>query len=253
VPSLSVTAILGEAADVYRLLFRRSFPIALVIYVLIAAVEIAAGTVDGRTARIVVGVVEFVLSVAGPLLVQGALVKIVRSVHQGTRVESAFSLLLDAGRRLGSLLGASLIYFVGVVFGLLLLVVPGLLVAARWALMAPAIMLEGRWAFAARERSRRIMRGEITNGLGDRTWLALGVVLVSFVLTIGVSSVAVAFTDDWSWGWPWGAWIVLNALAAPFQAHALSVLYYRLVDPDRPVIDPRVSSWPSVWEGPVTA
>jgi hypothetical protein len=35
-----------------------------------------------------------------------------------------------------------------------------------------------------------------------------------------------------------------------FQAHALSVLYYRLVDPQRPAIDPQVRTWPSVWAGP---
>jgi len=38
--------------------------------------------------------------------------------------------------------------------------------------------------------------------------------------------------------------------AVPFQAHALSVLYYRLVDPQRPAIDPQVRMWPSVWAGP---
>jgi hypothetical protein len=44
--------------------------------------------------------------------------------------------------------------------------------------------------------------------------------------------------------------LVLSARAVPFQAHALSVLYYRLVDPQRPAIDPQVRTWPSVWAGP---
>ena len=37
----------------------------------------------------------------------------------------------------------------------------------------------------------------------------------------------------------------------PFEAHVLSVLYYRLVEPERPAIDPQVRSWPSVWAGPI--
>jgi hypothetical protein len=38
--------------------------------------------------------------------------------------------------------------------------------------------------------------------------------------------------------------------AVSFQSHVLSVLYYRLVDPQRPAIDPQVRTWPSVWAGP---
>jgi len=57
-------------------------------------------------------------------------------------------------------------------------------------------------------------------------------------------SAAAAATDLWIWSW--AIWIVLSALAVPFQAHALSVLYYRLVDPQRPAIDPQVRTWPSV-------
>jgi len=92
-----------------------------------------------------------------------------------------------------------------------MLIVPGLLVAARWSLMAPAIMLEGKLAFSAKDRSVEIVRGKI---------------------------------DDRA------IWIVLSALAVPFQVYALSVLYYRLVDPQRPAIDPQVRTWPSVWAGP---
>src|SRR5436189_1325221 len=68
---------------------------------------------------------------------------------------SDLALLNDANSRLLSLVGASLIYSIGVVIGLVLLIVPGLLVAARWSLMAPAIMLEEKLAFSAKDRSDR--------------------------------------------------------------------------------------------------
>jgi hypothetical protein len=171
-PPVTVSAVLSDAGDVYQLLFRRSFPIALAIYAVIGGVEIGADRTDGEGTRLAAGVLAFILSFAGPLLVQGALVKIVRNVHEGTRPEGALALLNDANSRLLSLVGASLIYSIGVVIGLVLLIVPGLLVAARWSLMAPAIMLEGRLAFSAKDRSVEIVRGKIDNGLGDRTWFA---------------------------------------------------------------------------------
>jgi hypothetical protein len=74
--------------------------------------------------------------------------------------------------------------------------------------------------------------------------IALGVYAVMSVSP----SVAAATADFWIWSW--AIWIVLSALAVPFQAYALSVLYYRLVDPHRPAIDPHVRTWPSVWSGP---
>ncbi len=247
-PPLTVSAVLFDAGDVYQLLFRRSFPIGLGVYAVIGGVEIASGRTNGDGARLAAGVLAFILSFAGPLLVQGALVKIVRSVHEGTRPEGALALLNDANSRLLSLVGAALIYSLAVVLGLILLILPGLLVAARWSLMAPAIMLEGKLAFSAKDRSSEIVLGKIDNGLGDRTWFAFWVVAISYALTGVLPSVAAAFSDLWIWSW--GIWIVLSALAVPFQAHALSVLYYRLVDPQRPAIDPQVRSWPSVWAGP---
>ena len=247
-PPLTVSAVLSDAGDVYQLLFRRSFPIALGVYAVIGAVEIGADRPSGEGTRLAAGVLAFILSFAGPLLVQGALVKIVRNVHEGTRPDGALALLTEANARLLSLVGASLIYSLGVVFGLILLIVPGLLVAARWSLMAPLIMLEGKLAFSAKDRSVEIVRGKIDNGLGDRTWFAFWVVVISYAVTGVLPSVAAATADFWIW--TWAIWIVLSALAVPFQAHALSVLYYRLVDPERPAIDPQVRTWLSVWAGP---
>ena len=248
IPPLTVSAVLSDAGDVYHLLFRRSFPIALGVYAVIGGFEIVSGKIEGEGAQLSASVLAFILSFAGPILVQGALVKIVRSVHEGTRPEGAFALLADANSRLLSLVGAALIYGLGIIIGLILLIVPGLLVASRWSLMAPAIMLEGKMAFSAKDRSVEIVRGRIDNELGDRTWFAFWVVLISLALTGVLPNIAAAATDVWVWSWV--IWIILSAIAVPFQAHALSVLYYRLVDPQRPAIDPQVRTWTSVWAGP---
>jgi len=250
VPALTVTAILSDAWNVYRLLFRRSIPIALVVYVLIDSLDLLDDLIDNDGVRISVVLIGGVLAFAGPVFVQGALVRIVRNVHEGERPEPARWLLSAAWRRLPSLAGASIVYAVGLLVGLLLLIVPGLIAAARWALMAPAIMLEGRETMPAQARSRAIVAGEIDNGLGDRTRLALGVVVTSFLVTTAIPGALGWIAYDYVWNWvTWALTVVVGALLAPYQAHVLSVLYYRLVDPQRPAVDPRVWAWPSVWRG----
>ena len=74
------------------------------------------------------------------------------------------------------------------------------------------------------------------------------IAMISLALTGVLPNIAAAATDVWVWSWV--IWIILSAVAVPFQAHALSVLYYRLVDPQRPAIDPQVRTWASVWAGP---
>ena len=39
-----------------------------------------------------------------------------------------------------------------------------------------------------------------------------------------------------------------KSLTAPLEAHVLTVIYYRLTEPERPVIHEDVAGWESVWE-----
>jgi hypothetical protein len=232
--------VLGDALRVYRLLFRRSVAIAALIYGAIAAVEELE---DIRGSEALLGVTSFVVSWGGPVLVQGALVRIVRNVHEGRRPETIRELLLHAGRRFLSLLGASIFYGLGVTLGLIALVVPGLLAAARWSLMAPVIMLEGDQTFDALGRSRAIV--------GGRTWSTLVVVGTTYVVSGFALLVFWAlYGRTLSSGW----YILISngfsALTAPYSAHVLSVLYYRLSEPEAPTIAPAVADWKSVWDGP---
>jgi hypothetical protein len=116
--------------------------------------------------------------------------------------------------------------------------------------MVPGIMLERRKTFDALDRSRRIVRGE-AGSLGDQTWNVLGVVVLTFVITNlvpGVILLAVFHLHASNARIVIGA--IIATLTAPYSAHVLTVLYYRLTDPARPVIDPVVRTWPSVWKGP---
>jgi hypothetical protein len=237
---LSLGAVYDEALGVYRLLMRRSILTAALVYAVVDAANTANDRVSTTGLRITLGLLSFVLIMAGPVLVQGALVEIVRNVHEGKRPEQVTTLYRAAGRRFWSLLWASIVYGVGVIVGLVLLIVPGLVVAARWCLLAPLVMLEGESVGPARERSSALVRGQ--------TVTVVVIVVLTFVLTDSVF-LPLAFLDP-HWAVRYVVSVAWSSLMAPFGAHVLTVLYYRLTQPDRPVIHESVWHWPSVWAGP---
>jgi hypothetical protein len=45
----------------------------------------------------------------------------------------------------------------------------------------------------------------------------------------------------------WASLSIAGAITTPYAAHALSVVYYRLTDPDRPLLPDPQSRWKSIW------
>jgi hypothetical protein len=75
---------------------------------------------------------------------------------------------------------------------LLLLIVPGLLLAARWSAAGPLIVLERQGPFAALETSNGLVRG--------RTWSVVGALVVVFLVSVLVSApAAVASLSETAW------------------------------------------------------
>ena len=236
---VGIGSVWDDAWDVYKLLFRRSVPLAALVYAFVEGVYRLAFNLDNHGARVAVALAAAVLFVAGPVLVQGALVEIVRNVHDAKRPESMASLLRLALRRVPSLFWASFVYGIGVLFGLLLLVFPGLLVASRWSLMAPLIMLEGESAGDARQRSRELVK--------PYTWPVLGVLALTFVVTTVITGLLGRISDPAIVSWAIS--VAAAAVTVPFTAHVLTVIYYRITDPEHPVIHTTVGTWRSVWAG----
>lgn len=235
---MRISEVLREAFAVYRRLLRRSIVVAGLIF---AVVSLAQALASERASALT-ALVALILSLVGGLLVQGALVEVVRDLHEG-RDPAPLTVYYDRTRgRLGTLLGVSLLYGLGVFFGLILLIVPGLIAVARWSLVVPLVMIEGRdWRDAFR-RSSALVRGQ--------TGRVLGVVFVANVAT-ALISVAVAALFGFIPGFV-GAWIggtLAGAFAVPFEAHVLTVLYYRLTEPDTPILpESQPESWQSIWD-----
>jgi hypothetical protein len=237
-----VSEVLGDAWDVYTLLFRRSVPTAAIVYAFVEGTLFLGRILASDAKQTLLTSALLPVWFAGPVLVQGALVSIVRDVHMGEVPRSTWALLGNAGARILSLVWASIVYGFGVFFGLLLLIVPGLLAASRWCLMAPLIMLEHQTAGDARARSSDLVR--------PFTWPVLGAVVVTFLLTTAITTAPGLVVN--LRGSPLLEWLIrvaLGSLTAPFYAHVLSVIYYRITDPENRVIHPDVRAWRSVWAG----
>src|SRR5438105_3631332 len=176
---MRISEVLREAFVVYRRLLRRSVVVAGLIFAVVSLAQAFAS----ESATALTALVALVLSLVGSLLVQGALVEVVRDLHEG-REPAPVNVYYDRTRgKLGTLLGVSLLYGLGVFLGFILLIVPGLIAVARWSLVVPLVMIEGRGRRDAFRRSSELVRGQ--------TGRVLGVVFVANVIT-AVISVAVA-------------------------------------------------------------
>jgi hypothetical protein len=233
---MTVSGILGDAWRLYRLLFRRSIVFAAVVMAVITAINAAQYSTSGQTA-LLVGIVATVLALAGPVIVQGALIELVRNIHEGHRPVGVDALLERVGECFWQLIKVSIIYGLGVALGLIAFIVPGLFLAARWSLMAPLVVLENVTSGAA-AKSNALIRG--------KTQTVLLALVLAFAI-IGIPAYVV-YLSPIALHWQLLFSFVWGSLTAPFQAHLLTVIYYRITDPERPVIDDSVSSWKSLWK-----
>jgi hypothetical protein len=79
-------------------------------------------------------------------------------------------------RRLGAALGVAILSGIGIALGMVLLIVPGLILATMWAVAIPAAVIEETGVTASLSRSQQLTSG--------RRWRVLGAYLVTFLITV---------------------------------------------------------------------
>jgi hypothetical protein len=218
---MSPGQILGEAWALYRAHWRHLLPIALVVYILLSLLVLLLAGLLGW-----LGVIAGVfVSLAGVFWLQGALAVAVADIRDGRADLSIRDTLSRVQPRLNTLAVAGLLAAIGITVGLLLLIVPGLVLATWWALVVPAIVLEGRGVLEAFGRSRELVRG---NG-----WNVFGLIVLTFLVLLGAGIVvglllALALSPLPEWLEQYVSDVVANTLFAPFVALAFTLAYYRL-------------------------
>ena len=234
---LDPNAVLKEAWLLYKRLFFRAVLMGAAVFGVIHFVQALAGS--GRSG-LALTLLALMLSIGGVALVQGGLVEIVRGLHDdGYDDGSVFEALSRASGRVLKLVCVSFLVGLGVALGTLLLVIPGMIFAVRCAVAVPVAMLEDGNARAALRRSRALLAG---NGWSVcKVLFAVGV--LNLVVVLPLTMVAQGHGQ-------FGIWVattLASALTAPYAAHALTVIYYALVQPGRPVVLEPGRRWESVW------
>jgi Membrane domain of glycerophosphoryl diester phosphodiesterase len=214
--------VLDVVREVWRLFLARFWRTLLIVLLLLAPLELLVGLVDPDFSSIAhgwwvwVGLSAAVTLVAFPWVI-GAVVHDVGRADRG----AADAYRLTASR-LPDLVISAIVTTVGIALGTIALVLPGLLLVARWALVVPLIVLDGLPWRASLSRSNELVRG--------RTWSVLGVFVV--LTLIGAALVAVpVLVGYFAFENVLGAWLAtlaIDTVAIAFYSFAPFVLHRRL-------------------------
>jgi hypothetical protein len=161
-----------------------------------------------------------IAALAGEVLYAGIVAGLVVSAREG-RAHSFGRLVSHVP--IGRLLAVDVLAAFGIALGFLLLIIPGVVLLAWFALVAPAVEVEDRRVIAAFGRSRELVRGHF--------WLVLGVVLPLLVIEDALSGIVQSaswlgvgetFLGDWA------GVVVTNVGSSLFYAVAVTVLFLEL-------------------------
>jgi hypothetical protein len=232
---MSVGDVLGEAFDLYKRFFVRFVGTAVVVFVVL---DLASALADRSSTNSVAsgllwGLIAVVLSIVGSFWLQGALVEAVADVRDG-RIDTTIGELYERTRpRLPSLIAAGIVAGIGIVFGLILLIIPGLYLLTRWSLIPAVIVIEKRSAGQSFDRSWALTRGH--------GWTVFGSLLVSFLAYAIVQGILrTLFVPLPTFASIWIGGAIAHSVATPLIALTGAVLYFRLarlsvgVTPDAP-------------------
>ena len=223
---MDIGDVLSEAWSLYRRFLWQFFLTALIVFAVLDLLSAlaAAASGDGIAAGLFWGLIAAVISVVGYFWVQGALVELVQDVRDGRADRTIAETYTVVRPRLPALIVAGVLAAIGIGFGLLLLIVPGLFLLTIWSMLVPVIVLEGRSAGESFTRSREVVRGNGWNVFGLIFITVLLVLIASAVIRL-VFSPLPEFLDSWLGS------LVAHSLTIPFVAAALTTAYFRLTAP----------------------
>src|SRR5262245_42341566 len=220
---MSVSEVLGEAFDLYRRFFWRFVATAAVVFVVLDLASAFADRASGSSvgSQLLWTLIALVISVVGAFWLQGGRIEAVRDVRDG-RIDTTIGEPYERTRpRLPALIAAGIVAAIGVALGLVLLIVPGLYLLTRWALIPAVIVIEKLGAGDAFNRS-----WQLTRGYG---WSVFGSLLVAFLLyAIAQAILTAVFTPLPNFLAIWIGGIVAHSVTTPFIAAVGAVMYFRL-------------------------
>jgi len=214
---LSPGEIYGEAWGLYKRFWRHFVPIALVIYLIVAAASLVLVVALGWVGAVIAAL----FSIAGTFWLQGAIAEAVADVRDGRVDLSIGDTLRKISPKIARLVGAGLLAALGIIGGFILFIVPGLILLTWWVLISPVIVLEDKGAIEAFGRSRELVRGNGWNVFGAiviAVGIAIAASIVGTLLLFWLPDAIESFLRS----------LISNTVIGPFIAAAWTLMYFRL-------------------------
>jgi tetrahydromethanopterin S-methyltransferase subunit F len=223
---VSLSNVLRDTWSLYTRFFLRLVLTAAAVFAVLELLSTLASSAAGShnwSAAVLWGLASFLSWLIGVFWIQGALIEAVQDLRDG-RVDLPIGQLYARVRPLlPSLIAAGIAAACGIVFGLVLLIVPGLILMTRWILIVPVIVLEKKRAGEAFDRSWKLVKGS--------SWPVFWLILLT-MCTLGLGSALVeALLFPLSFLGFLGAWIVgtiTSSLVAPLAALSWTLAYFEL-------------------------
>jgi hypothetical protein len=211
--------VISEGWGLYKSHWKHLMSIAFVVEIAVALLNLLLVGVLTWVGALIGGIISLV----GFFWVQGALVKAVEDVRDGRADLSLTETFARVRPQLISIIVAGILAGLGIFFGLILLIVPGLVLLTLWILIIPVIVLEGSPAGTAFSRSRELVRGY--------GWSVFGVIVLTILLFLAFSIVlAILLSPVADWLRSFLSSIISGTVATPFAAVVWTLLYFRLRD-----------------------
>jgi len=179
------------------------------LFMLLGPVFIDSDVLAGGVSGPLVSIVSFLTG----LVLQGALMRASiddlsgKSVSIGASLNAALGVLFP-------LLGLGIVVGVGIIAGMILLIVPGIILAVRWSVAAPVVVAERVGIFDAMGRSAKLTENNRWAIFGLMVLYAIVVWVVSIVVMLAIPGAVIGFGG----GATGGALITFAVVMALLQA-----------------------------------
>lgn len=212
--SLDVGGVFDKTTEIYKQSFSTVWIVALILMVPSAIISAILGD-EG-----LLGLIGSLVTLAASAWLIGSVVRIVEDVEADGRVDrSVGEVLGSVWPRLLPLVILQLVVGILIAIGLVLLIVPGVILALMLIAAVPSFVVEGRGVFDSMSRSSELTRGN------RMRILAVGLIVLAVYIAIAlIGALLVAAV-------PVLGVIVLIALAVllyPYVSIITAVLYFRL-------------------------
>lgn len=214
--NLDIGGVFEATTEIYKKSFSTVWIVALVLLIPSAIIVALLGD------RGILGLIGSLVQLVATAWLVGAVVRVVQDVEQDGKVDwSVGEILSSVTPKLIAIILLQIVTGILIAIGLVLLIVPGVILALMWAVAMPSLVVEDKGVFDSMSRSSELTKDNRMRILGVGI-----VILVAYLVIAIVGGLLVAATPII------GVilLVILGVVLYPYISIIAAVLYYRLVE-----------------------